>query len=476
MSNHFHIRYTRGNKKDFDDWEKMGNPGWSFADLLPYFKKFENYQIPNSDPNFYGTSGPVTVSYVNYKSVLSTAFIDGMKELGLPEVNYNGKKQVGVSHIQTTTKNGYRVSSNRAYIDPIRSRPNLHIQSATLVTKVLIDEVKKVATGVEFYHDKKLHTVKATREVILSAGAINSPQLLMLSGIGPAEHLTEKEIKTIVDLPVGENFIDHVGPGFVFATNGIKMPKQEVEAPTSGISFFMSGSGPYTMIGGCESIAFFDSNDFVNPDAYPDLEIFQLAGSITDNTEMKKNFNLQEDLYKKVYQPMIDKKIKSFTIGSFVLRPKSRGVIKLKNKNPFDHPLIYPNYYSDPEDVQLSIKLINKILALEKTDAFKRLNATHYRTTPPDCQNFKYASDMYWECYLRHYSHTIYHYSGTCKMGSASDKSAVVDPRLRVLGINNLRVADASIMPEIVSGHPNAAIYMIAEKAADMIKQDWNYS
>lgn len=454
----------------------MGNPGWGFDDVLPYFKKLENYRIPNSDPNYYGSSGPVTVSYVDYKSVISTAFIDGMKELGLPEVNYNGKKQVGVSHIQTTTKDGYRVSSNRAYIDPIKSRQNLHVQAATLVTKILIDEVKKVATGVEFYHDKKLHTIKATREVIISAGALNSPQLLMLSGIGPSEHLAEKEIKTIVDLPVGQNFIDHVGPGFMFSTNGIRMPKEDVEALTSGLSYFLSGTGPFTMIGGCESIAFFNSDDFDNPDAYPDLEIFQLAGSITDNKEMKKNFNLKDELYEKVFQPLKDNKIAAFALGAFILRPKSRGVIKLKNKNPFDHPLIYPNYYSDPEDVQLSMKLIEKILALEKTEAFKRLNATHYSTAPPDCLNFKYGSDMYWECYIRHYTHTIYHYSGTCKMGQSSDKTAVVDSRLRVLGIDNLRVADASIMPEIISGHPNAAVFMIAEKAADMIKQDWNYS
>ncbi|KAG4065548.1 hypothetical protein HA402_013318 [Bradysia odoriphaga] len=147
-----YMMYTRGNKRDYDDWEKMGSTGWSFDDVLPYFKKFENYQIPNSDPSFYGSAGPVTVQYVNYKSVLSTTFIDGMKELGLSELNYNGKKQAGVSHIQTTTKDGVRVSSNRAYIDPIISRPNLHVQSSTLVTKIVIDEVKKVANGVEFYH------------------------------------------------------------------------------------------------------------------------------------------------------------------------------------------------------------------------------------------------------------------------------------------------------------------------------------
>ncbi len=454
----------------------MGNPGWSFDDVLPYFKKFENYQIPNFDPNNYGTSGPVPVSYLTYRSFLSTAFIDGLKELGLNEVNYNGERQAGVSHIETTTKNGYRVSSNRAYIDPILSRPNLHVQSATLVTKILIDEVKKVATGVEFYHNQKLQTVKATREVILSAGAINSPQLLMLSGVGPSEHLAEKEIKTIIDLPVGENFIDHVSPGFVFRVNGFKMPKEEAEDFRSALSFIFNKSGPYTMIGGPETVAFFDSNDFSNPDAYPDLEMFGLAGSITDTKVVKTNMNFKDDLYEKVYQPLKDNKITSFALAGFILRPKSRGVIKLKNKNPFDHPLIYPNYYSHPDDVQLTIKLINKILALEKTEAFKRLNATHFDTTPPDCLNFKFGSDMYWECYMRHYTHTIYHYSGTCKMGQPSDKSAVVDSRLRVLGIKNLRVADASIMPEIVSGHPNAAVYMIAEKAADMIKQDWNFT
>ncbi|KAJ6636431.1 Glucose dehydrogenase [FAD, quinone] [Pseudolycoriella hygida] len=471
-----YMMYTRGNKKDFDEWEKMGNIGWSFDDVLPYFKKLENYRIPNTEPNFYGSSGPVTVEYVEYESNLSKAFISGMKELGLPEVNYNGKKQVGVSRIQTSTKNGNRVSSNRAYIDPILSRKNFHVQPATLVTKILIDDVKKIAIGVEFYHNKKLHTVRASREVIISAGAINSPQLLMLSGIGPAEHLKEMEIKTIADLPVGQNFIDHVGPGFVFSVSGIKMPKEDIESLMSGASYFLSRTGPYTMIGGCESVAFYDSNDFLNPDAYPDLEIFQLAGSVVDNSQMRVNFNLKDELFEKVFQPLVDGKVKAFTLGSFILRPKSRGEIKLKNRNPFEHPLIYPNYYSSPEDVELSMKIIERVLALEKTDAFRALNATFYKATPPDCLNFKYGTNMYWECYIRHYTHTIYHYSGTCKMGLPSDKTAVVDPRLRVKGIANLRVVDASIMPDIVSGHPNAAVFMIAEKAADMIKEDWNYS
>ncbi|KAG4065499.1 hypothetical protein HA402_013269 [Bradysia odoriphaga] len=254
------------------------------------------------------------------------------------------------------------------------------------------------------------------------------------------------------------------------------MPKEEVEEVGSALSYFFSRSGPFTMIGGCESVAFFDSNDFGNPDAYPDLEIFQLAGGIHDDIEMKRNFNLKDELYEKVFQPLEDRKTTAFALGGFILRPKSRGEIKLKNKNPFDHPLIYPNYYSHPDDVELSMKLIDKVLALEKTEAFQHLNSTYYHTTPPDCLNFEYGSAMYWECYIRHYTHTIYHYSGTCKMGQPSDKSTVVDPRLRVLGIKNLRVADASIMPEIVSGHPNAAVFMIAEKVADMIKQDWNFS
>ncbi|KAG4065528.1 hypothetical protein HA402_013298 [Bradysia odoriphaga] len=469
------MMYTRGNKRDYDDWEKMGSTGWSFDDVLPYFKKLENYQIPNSDPSFYGSAGPVTVQYVNYKSLLSTAFIDGMKELGLSEINYNGKEQVGVSHIQSTTKDGVRVSSNRAYIDPIISRPNLHVQSSTLVTKILIDEVKKAAIGVEFHHDRKLRTIKATKEVILTAGAINSPQLLMLSGIGPSEHLAEIEIKPIVDLPVGQNFMDHVAPGLTFTTQGIKMPRDDVQDPTSSIRYIFYRTGPLTTVG-CESLAFFDSNDLANPSAYPDVEILQFAGSMSDTKQLKENFNIENELYKKVFQAVRDEKMKTFSVGGFVLRPKSRGVIRLKNKNPFDHPLIYPNYYSHPDDVHVTIKILESILELQKTEAFNRLNAKQYDMTPPDCLNFEHGSAMYWECYMRHYSFTIYHYSGTCKMGQPSDNGTVVDPRLRVLGVKNLRVADASIMPQIVSGHPNAAVFMIAEKASDMIKQDWDFS
>lgn len=464
--------YTRGNRRDYDGWAALGNDGWSFDDVRPYFEKFENNTTPEA---VLGVGGPVTISYPSFRSQTGGSFLKGMVELGLPERHYNGEQQEAVSYLQTTTKEGFRVSSNRAYVDPVRKRPNLYISTRSHVTKVVVDPVTKQATGVQVLRDNKLSTITANKEIILSAGAIGSPQLLMLSGIGPSEQLRNVKIQPIVDLPgVGENLIDHVTPGyFQFTVNITRSTKMEIEDQQSWSTYFKNGSGILGMPGGCETIAFFDSTNFTRTDSYPDVEFLGISGGMHEMKEVQMNLALKDKDFKELYESLSTSNAKVLGIGMFVLRPRSRGHIRLRDSKASSHPMITPNYYAEAEDLATTIRGIRLMEQLEQTKAFRQINATLLRTTMKGCKDLPYGSDAYWECYVRHLTFTIYHYSGTCKMGGNGDKMAVVDPRLQVRGVKGLRVVDASIMPELVSGHPNAAVFMIGEKAAVMIKEDW---
>lgn len=465
--------YTRGNRYDFDHWAEMGADGWSFKDVLPVFQKMENSFIPAEEGSLAGRNGPLSVTYVDYRSNLSKAFMDGSQELGLNLVNYNDKTQVGVSYLHSTTKNGYRHSSNRAYIDPVRHRKNLHVKTKSQVTRILIDEKTKTATGVELYHNGHIFTVHANKEVIVSGGAINSPQLLMLSGIGPEKHLKEKGIRPIVDLPVGENLMDHLSSGLLTFKVNVSTPLEEIKDGENWKKYFRDGSGLLGMLGGTESIAFVNIDDFTNHSAYPNVEFLEISGGLFDLPDVRINYGFDLNLFKQMFGELEEIKHYTLSISIFLLRPYSRGRIELKNNDPLNHPKIFSGYLTDRRDVDMSIKAIRKALEYKNTKAFKAMNAEVYWPSIEACDKFKRESDEHLECFVRHLSMTIFHYTGTCKMGSLNDKTAVVNPRLQVIGVKNLRVADGSIMPEIVSGHPNAAIIMIGEKAAEMIKEDW---
>lgn len=468
--------YTRGNRKDYDNWEAMGNPGWGYDDVLPYFKKLENSRIKNASPDYAGKGGPLTVSEVDWKSDVAKAFVAAGLEMGWPYVDYNGPSQIGVSYLQTSTKDGRRDSSNVAYLYPIQRRKNLFIRKLSQVTKILIDPKTKTATGVQYMCNGKFRTVLARREVIVSAGAINSPQLLMLSGIGPADHLKEMNIKTIMDLPVGFNLMDHAAPGaLTFTTNASTLSLYKI-SPYDFIKFTAGNrKSILESAGGCESLAFLELDDpspTINPDGYPDIELLQTNGGMHSLDIFPRIFGLKPSIYDAMFRQMEIGHMDGFMIYPMVLRPKSRGRIKLKSKHPLVYPLIYSGYLTHPYDVDISVKGIKKIIEMMDTAAFKKIDAKLYKVPIPTCSHLTFGSDLYWECHTRHFTFTIYHYSGTCKMGAQSDPTAVVDPRLKVKGIKNLRVVDASIFPEIMAGHPNSPVYMIAEKAADMIKGD----
>ena len=467
--------YTRGNERDYNNWADLGNPGWDYENVTQYFRKLENNIVPSASPNYRGKGGPVTVSNIPYKSASANAFVRAGVEKGYNYVDYNGPKQVGFAYLQATVKDGKRQSTNVAYLYPIKGRKNLHVKKNSHVTKLLIDNSKNVY-GVQFISRGRTYSVNTTKEVILSAGAINSPQILMLSGIGPSKHLKQLGINPVMNSAVGYNLMDHAAPGaLTVLVNATTLTHSMLFDLKTLEKYMLNFKGPLTSAGAVEALAFIDTEKPKDPDGYPDVELMHLGGSISIDKVFQNNFGLRDDIYEEMFEPLgVDQN--AFMVFPMVLRPKSRGRIKLRSKNPFDHPVILPNYFSDHHDIDISIRAIRAMIDLLDTNAFRKINARLFNMPLPGCRQHAFNSDDYWECYTRHITFTIYHHCGTVKMGPPSDKRAVVDPTLKVYGVKNLRVADASIMPEIPAGHTNGPTIMIGEKAADMIKETWKSS
>ncbi|XP_062139795.1 glucose dehydrogenase [FAD, quinone]-like [Drosophila sulfurigaster albostrigata] len=473
-----YMMYTRGNRLDYDHWAALGNPGWSYEELLPYFRKYEGSLVPDADTGHShpGVRGPVKISYNTDPTRVADAFVRASEQAGLPRGDYNGESQMRVSYLQANIANATRWSSNRAYLYPIKGkRTNLHIKKKSLVTRVLIDPQSRNAYGVMLLADGRMQKVLARKEVIVSAGAINTPQLLMLSGVGPAKHLRKMGIKPLADLAVGYNLQDHTAPAVTFTTNTTTLTLNDL-LNTDAIGNFLRGRGPILIPGGVEAISFYALDEAERQRGWPDMEIFACSNSWPINPALPLAFGIKPSIYETMFGELERRNGNSFLVFPMILRARSRGRIKLQSRNPQQHPLIYPNYFHDPYDLNITIRGLKQCNHLSEMPAFRAINARLLDKQPPACRRHKWLSDEFWECYARHFTLTIYHYSGTAKMGPRSDPSAVVDARLRVHGIGQLRVVDASIMPYLIAGHPNGPVYLIAEKAADMIKQDHNYN
>lgn len=397
--------YTRGNRRDYDNWAALGNTGWSYAEVLPYFMKLEKNLVKSGSSYMRGKKGPITVSEVPWKSKSAKHFVNAAKDLGIPYVDYNGETQIGVSFLQTSTKNGARVSSNVGYLYPFKKRKNLFIRKMSQVTKVLINPVTKVAYGVQYRKNGHIHDVYASKEVILSAGAINSPQLLMLSGVGPADHLQAMNIPTIVDLPVGYNLMDHTAAGALT----IKVNVTTLGPNVLGVQDFVdfqNGKGKLTSVGGCESLVFLDLENQQDLDAWPDIELLQIGGSIYSFDILRDNFNFRDELINQMFGGLIARQANAFMVFPMVLRPKSRGRIMLKNNNPFTYPKIYANYFTDPEgyDLRVSVNGIKKLIEMLQTPSMRQINARLHKAPIPACEHLGVGTDEYWACYTRHFT------------------------------------------------------------------------
>ncbi|XP_025837654.1 glucose dehydrogenase [FAD, quinone] isoform X1 [Agrilus planipennis] len=469
--------YIRGNKRDYDNWAKLGNEGWSFDEVLPYFLKSEDQRNPYlAKSKYHATGGYQTIQDTPYLTPLAIAFLQAGQEMGFDIRDVNGEIQTGFALFQYTMRRGTRCSAAKAFLRPIRLRPNLHISLWTHATKVLIDPNTRKAYGIEYYKDGRFQTVRARKEVILAAGAINSPQLLMLSGVGPAEHLRKFDINVLKDAPgVGKNLQDHIAAGGMtfLIDQPVGIITNRLVNINAAVRYAVSENGPLTSSVGIETVGFISTKYANQTDDWPDMELMILSTSTNADggLQVKRAHGLSDEFYEAVYRSIDFKDV--YGIFPMMLRPHSTGEILLQSKNPFRYPLLYHNYLTDYRDVAVLREGVKFSVAFSETASLKRFGSRFHNVPLPNCKHLPLYTDDYWDCYVRQYTLSIYHYSCTTKMGPATDPMAVVDPTLKVYGIGGLRVIDASIFPKIPNGNINAPVLMVAEKGADLIKADW---
>ena len=436
------LLYVRGQRQDYDDWQALGNSDWSYEQILPYFKKSEDQQRGADD--YHGVGGELKVSDLRLRREIAQRFIRACTEIGIPaNADYNGAEQNGVGYFQQTAYKGFRYNTSKAFIAPVKHRKNLRIEKLAQATKIHFAQGR--ASALTFVQRGKTIEVACNKEIILSAGAINSPQLLQLSGIGDAALLQRHAIPVIHDLAgVGKNLQDHLQIRLVYKT-ALPTLNDELNSWLKqawvGAKYLLTRTGPLSLA--ASQVAVFTHS--IKGIKRPDIQFHMQPLSADKPGEGVHPFS-------------------AFTASVCQLRPFSKGEVAIRSANPFDHPDIHPNYLSDERDQQVAINAIKVARRIAQAPSLQAVISDEY---VPGSQ---YQSNKELLYAAKEYSQTIYHPVGTCKMGV--DKDAVVNPRLQLHGVANLRVVDASIMPNIVSGNTNAPTIMIAEKASDMILED----
>ncbi len=433
--------YIRGHAHDYDHWRQLGLNGWSYADVLPYFRRSEGNV--NGADDFHGDDGPLGVSNPPSGNPLFPAFVEAGVQAGYPRTaDFNGAQQEGFGPYQLTVRNGERSSTAAAYLRPVLHRPNLKVEINAQVSRMLLDG--KRAVGVEYIQRNKTKTASAGREVILSGGVVNTPQVLMLSGIGDAEHLRSKGINVVAHLPgVGQNLQDHLDCTVInrcLQPITLHSEMNPLAMLRSGIRYLATRKGPGTS-NGLESGGFVRSAEHV---AVPDLQMHFVAAVLYDHGRGASPGH-------------------GFTVHVCQLRPESRGSITLNSADPRDSVSIQPNYLQSELDRKVLRDGVRIALNVLRQSAMAPYLS---KELEPGAQN---ESDEQLDAWIRNNAETIYHPVGTAKMGVPTDRMAVLDEQCRVFGVSGLRVVDASVMPTLVGGNTNAPTIMIAEKIADVI-------
>ena len=438
--------YNRGQRLDYDSWAQRGNRGWGYADVLPYFQRCEK-RIGPGDDRFRGREGNVQVTDLGYVHPLCETFMDGAAEIGIPRnPDYNGERQEGISYVQRTTYRGRRVSTARGFLKPARSRPNLTVRTRAHATRILLDG--KRAIGVRYVRGGQggsASEIHANREVILSGGAINSPQLLQISGIGPGSLLKGLGVDILHELPgVGENLRDHYAPRFSGRVKGIETINERAKGLRlwgEVVKYFV----------GAKSIV------NLNPSM---VYGFWHTDPMTRSNDIQ--FIFTPASYKLGAHGLLAD-YPGFTVAAWQHRPESRGHVRARSADPFEKPIIQPNYLAEETDRRVTVGAMKLARQLMHSKAMKPyFDGEEYPGAHIQ------SDDELLEA-ARHWGSTTYHVMGSCRMGPATDPTAVVDDALRVRGLEGLRVIDASIMPSMLSANLNAGAMMIGEKGADLV-------
>lgn len=439
--------YIRGQHGDFDDWAKLGADGWSFSEVLPYFRRFERYDGPPSQ--WRGTHGELNVSDLRNDNPACDAWLSAAREAGLKDnPDFNGARSCGIGAYQLSIKGHWRQSASNAFLGTARQRPNLDVLTGAHVTRVLMENRK--AVGVTYVVGREVKTVHADQEVILCAGSVQSPQLLQLSGIGPADHLKSLGIGVLHDAPqVGENLQDHIQMRTIVELNRKDFSlndhvRNPLKLAQMGLQWMFGQRGPLTVgagqVGGAVSTRLAENGR-------PDLQLFVMPLSVDKPGTPLHGYS-------------------GFTTSFWQCHPESRGHVHIKSADPMVDPAIQPNYLATQKDCDVMLEGMKIVRDIYDQSSFRGL--VRQEVVPGQ----EYQSDEDVLRIIRSKASTVYHLVGTCRMGNDSD--AVVDPKLRVNGVERLRVIDASIMPKITAANTNAPTYMIAEKGAAMIREGQN--
>ncbi|XP_017484859.1 PREDICTED: glucose dehydrogenase [FAD, quinone]-like [Rhagoletis zephyria] len=459
--------YVRGHRGDYDGWAHAGNTGWGWDDVLPYFER-------SIRPVGNGKGYVVLNDFPFNDPDIETLIYQGSAELGIPRVRqFTEGSETGYGNLPGTIQNGRRMSSGKGHLSKVSQRPNLQVIKNARVTKLNFDESGKYVRSVSFVIRGSIKMrVNIGKEVVLSAGAIESPKLLMLSGVGPAEHLRQLNISLVHDLPIGDNLQDHVQVVTFLKLNEHVAPSRTIlDSLDTTYNYLIHRRGPLISHGTTSLTGFINT---LKNGPYPDVEFHHFImrrGDFGSLEVFLGGLNFDDN-----YKGEIRKALETADVlGIFnvLTNPKSKGNVRLRNVDYRDPPKLVDNYFKEPEDLETLLRAIRFQEKLLNTTAFKALKAALIFPLVAECNDFRLQSDDYWRCYIKYFSSTTYHLSGSVKMAPEEDATGCVNPRLQLGGCSNVRVADASIMPKVPTANTNAATIMIAEKAVDFIREDW---